>query len=215
GEHRVKRTRPKSSAAVDRFVAARPGGDGASTAASPDECAAAAAPPSTAVVVASVTRTATAASLASAAAARPFTASKAAALAQTGGIEPDVCRHVRARRALGLNGVLWWSWALLFVQAFWCAHTGDAAAVRGVGHAGMLLSIFVMLPALCLWRWWPRPAEMGAALRADPQIRHIKILMNSSLNEDAVRSRFDQYDSFLRKPYNIDVALKVIASLLG
>ena len=58
-------------------------------------------------------------------------------------------------------------------------------------------------------------AEMGEALRADPQMRHIKILMNSSLTEDAVRGRFDQYDSFLRKPYNIDAALKVIASLLG
>ncbi|MBA3597306.1 MAG: response regulator [Methylibium sp.] len=58
-------------------------------------------------------------------------------------------------------------------------------------------------------------AEMGTALRGDPQTQHIKILMNSSLTEDAVRSRFDQYDSFLRKPYNIDVALKVIASLLG
>lgn len=57
-------------------------------------------------------------------------------------------------------------------------------------------------------------AEMGEALRADAQLRHIKILMNSSLNEGAVRARFSQYDGFLRKPYNIDQALRVIGGLL-
>ena len=38
--------------------------------------------------------------------------------------------------------------------------------------------------------------------------------MNSSLNEDAVREHFADYDHFLRKPYNIDTALQVIAGLL-
>jgi len=57
-------------------------------------------------------------------------------------------------------------------------------------------------------------SEMGRALRASPDTRHIRILMNSSLNEDAVREHFADYDHFLRKPYNIDTALQVIAGLL-
>lgn len=57
-------------------------------------------------------------------------------------------------------------------------------------------------------------AAMGAALRADPQTRHIRILMNSSLPESTVRAHFGSYDAFLRKPYNIDAALALIARVL-
>lgn len=57
-------------------------------------------------------------------------------------------------------------------------------------------------------------AEMGRALRASEHFRHIRILMNSSLTEHAVREHFDGYDAFLRKPYNIDVALETIRELL-
>jgi len=57
-------------------------------------------------------------------------------------------------------------------------------------------------------------AEMGAALRASPDMRDIKILMNSSLPERTVRQHFTGYDAFLRKPYNVDAALKLIAELL-
>jgi CheY-like chemotaxis protein len=58
-------------------------------------------------------------------------------------------------------------------------------------------------------------AAMGAALRENAQTRHIRILMNSSLTEGAVRSHFDGYDAFLRKPYSVDAALQVIAGLLA
>jgi len=57
-------------------------------------------------------------------------------------------------------------------------------------------------------------AAMGAALRGNPRTEHIRILMNSSLTEGAVRAHFSGYDAFLRKPYNIDAALAVIARLL-
>jgi CheY-like chemotaxis protein len=57
-------------------------------------------------------------------------------------------------------------------------------------------------------------AAMGAALRSNPQTEHIRILMNSSLSEGAVRAHFGGYDAFLRKPYNIDAALATIARLL-
>lgn len=57
-------------------------------------------------------------------------------------------------------------------------------------------------------------AEMGEQLRASPDHRHVKILMNSSLPEDNVRRRFSGYDLFLRKPYGIGLALEAIARLL-
>ena len=58
-------------------------------------------------------------------------------------------------------------------------------------------------------------AEMGRAMRASDAMRGIRILMNSSLPEEAVRKHFSDYDAFLRKPYGIDEALRVIARLLG
>ncbi|MBA3624389.1 MAG: hypothetical protein H0W48_08045 [Methylibium sp.] len=94
------------------------------------------------------------------------TVKDSATVLPVGGVDTDLPPLARVRRAVGLNGVLWWSWALLFVQAFRCAHTGDAAAVRGVGHAAMLLSFFVMLPALCVSRWWPRPAAAAWGVAA-------------------------------------------------
>jgi CheY-like chemotaxis protein len=58
-------------------------------------------------------------------------------------------------------------------------------------------------------------AEMGRALRNDPALRSVMILMNSSLEEDTVREFFDGYDAFLRKPFNVDAALHTVHRLLG
>jgi CheY-like chemotaxis protein len=58
-------------------------------------------------------------------------------------------------------------------------------------------------------------AEMGKQLREAPFGRQLKILMNSSLPEENVRRKFDGYDAFLRKPYGINAALRLIAKLLG
>lgn len=57
-------------------------------------------------------------------------------------------------------------------------------------------------------------AQMAEALRVSDDTRGIKIVMNSSLPEEAVREHFANYDAFLRKPYNVDMALKMIAHLL-
>ena len=57
-------------------------------------------------------------------------------------------------------------------------------------------------------------AEMGRAMRASDATRGIRILMNSSLPESTVRAHFGSYDAFLRKPYNIDAALALIARVL-
>jgi CheY-like chemotaxis protein len=58
-------------------------------------------------------------------------------------------------------------------------------------------------------------AELGRALRADPRTRHIRILMNSSLPEAAIRPHFSGYDRFLRKPYNVEAALAIMSELLA
>ena len=58
-------------------------------------------------------------------------------------------------------------------------------------------------------------AEMGKAVRKLPLGAQVRILMNSSLPEAAVRERFDGYDAFMRKPFNIDAALELIARLLA
>jgi CheY-like chemotaxis protein len=57
-------------------------------------------------------------------------------------------------------------------------------------------------------------AEMGKALRAAPDTRHIKIVMNSALPEPSVRPHFSAYDGFLRKPFLAESALSLIARLL-
>lgn len=57
--------------------------------------------------------------------------------------------------------------------------------------------------------------EMARELRADPALRGIRILMNSSLSEDAVRERSCDYDAFIRKPYGVREMLRVITDLLA
>lgn len=56
--------------------------------------------------------------------------------------------------------------------------------------------------------------DVGRSLRADAATRDIRIVMNSSLPEGAVREHFDAYDAYLQKPYSIDAALDIIQRLL-
>ena len=58
-------------------------------------------------------------------------------------------------------------------------------------------------------------AQMARAVREDPELAGVKILMNSGLAEPVLRQRFTDYDAFLRKPYNLDQALEVIRELLA
>lgn len=88
-----------------------------------------------------------------------------------------------------------------------CAANGRQGLQRVAEIRPDLVVLDFMMPIM-------NGAEMGEALRTDPKTRGIRILMNSSLTEDAVRAHFSQYDSFLRKPYNIDQALTMIGSLL-
>lgn len=88
-----------------------------------------------------------------------------------------------------------------------CAANGQQGLARVRDLRPHLVVLDFMMPVM-------NGAEMGRALRADAHTQHIKIVMNSSLPEASVREHFDGYDAFLRKPYNVDVALKLIADLL-
>jgi len=89
-----------------------------------------------------------------------------------------------------------------------CAVNGRQGLDRVAEVQPQLVVIDYMMPIM-------NGAAMGQALRESPLTRQIKIVMNSSLPEAAVRQHFDGYDAFLRKPYDVDVALTVISRLLA
>lgn len=93
---------------------------------------------------------------------------------------------------------------------------GYRVAIASNGRAGLervaevkpdLVILDYMMPIM-------NGGDMGRELRANPATQHIRIIMNSSLPESAIRAHFSNYDRFLRKPYGIDVALAEIARLL-
>lgn len=88
-----------------------------------------------------------------------------------------------------------------------CAANGQQGLARAYDVKPNLVVVDFMMPVM-------NGADLGAALRESDSMRHVKILMNSSLPEEAVRQHFGKYDAFLRKPYNVNAALKLIADLL-
>jgi len=88
-----------------------------------------------------------------------------------------------------------------------CAASGQQALARAVEVRPDLVVLDFMMPVM-------NGGQVGEALRASPQTSDVKIVMNSSLPEDAIRQHFERYDAFLRKPYNVDAALKLFAGLL-
>ena len=89
-----------------------------------------------------------------------------------------------------------------------CASNGKHGLERVAELRPDLVILDFMMPVM-------DGAEMGQVLRANEATQSIKILMNSSMGEAAVRKHFDSYDAFLRKPYSFDVALAVIRKLLS
>ena len=57
-------------------------------------------------------------------------------------------------------------------------------------------------------------SEFVRQLREEPSLAHTLVVINSGLPESAIRERFDAYDGFLRKPYNVNVLLELVARLL-
>ena len=56
-------------------------------------------------------------------------------------------------------------------------------------------------------------AAVGHAIRELPHGSSLAIVMSSALPERSVRERFDGYDAFLQKPYEMEVLLQRVAEL--
>ena len=89
-----------------------------------------------------------------------------------------------------------------------CAANGRDGLERAKDVAPDLIVVDFMMPIM-------NGAELGRQLRASPRLSNVRILLHSGLSESVVREQFDGYDAFLRKPYNVDMALRLIAELLS
>ncbi len=89
-----------------------------------------------------------------------------------------------------------------------CAANGQQALARVRDLRPNLVVLDFMMPVI-------NGAEVVSELRNSDETRAVKIMMNSSLPEESVRQHTTAYDAFLRKPYNVDVALEMIKDLLG
>ena len=54
-----------------------------------------------------------------------------------------------------------------------------------------------------------------SAMKADPRLSSIPVLMMSGIAESMVKRRCRGYDAFLRKPFSLDDLLDAVNSLLG
>jgi CheY-like chemotaxis protein len=57
-------------------------------------------------------------------------------------------------------------------------------------------------------------AAMGRAMKENPALRTIPIIMMSAVGESLVRERFDGYTAFLRKPFRITTLIDVVRRVL-
>jgi len=89
-----------------------------------------------------------------------------------------------------------------------CAANGRQGLEKAAAFKPALIILDFVMPLM-------GGAEMGAALRAHPSLKTVKILLNSSLPEAAVNAEFADYDAFVRKPYTIYILLEVIRRLLS
>ena len=57
-------------------------------------------------------------------------------------------------------------------------------------------------------------AGMGRAMKEDPLLQSIPIIMMSAVGESLVRERFDGYTAFLRKPFRISALIEAVRKVL-
>ena len=58
-------------------------------------------------------------------------------------------------------------------------------------------------------------AALGRAMKADPALQKIPIIMMSAVGESLVRERFDGYTAFLRKPFRISALIDAVRRILA
>jgi CheY-like chemotaxis protein len=55
---------------------------------------------------------------------------------------------------------------------------------------------------------------MACAMKENPALRDIPIIMMSAVNEGRIRERFDAYDAFLRKPFRVATLIEAVHKVL-
>ena len=55
--------------------------------------------------------------------------------------------------------------------------------------------------------------ELGLAVRANPMLEDIPVIIMSGTHESVVQKVFDDYDAFVEKPYTADALLKLVTHL--
>jgi CheY-like chemotaxis protein len=88
------------------------------------------------------------------------------------------------------------------------ANNGQAALDLLAGEVPALILTDFMMPAM-------NGAEFGNAVRANPALAHIPIVVISATSEEVVQRAFRDYDAFLTKPYAIDSLLPLMARLIA
>jgi CheY-like chemotaxis protein len=58
-------------------------------------------------------------------------------------------------------------------------------------------------------------AGLGRAMKADPLLSKLPIIMMSAVGESIVRERFDGYTAFLRKPFRISALIDTVRRVLA
>jgi two-component system, OmpR family, phosphate regulon response regulator PhoB len=56
--------------------------------------------------------------------------------------------------------------------------------------------------------------ELGLAVRANPMLEDIPIIVVSGTHESVVRKSFDDYDAFVEKPYAADALMALVTHLM-
>jgi CheY-like chemotaxis protein len=84
------------------------------------------------------------------------------------------------------------------------ASNGKAALELLEGEKPSLILSDFMMPTM-------NGGELGVAVRANPLLAHLPFVFMSGTSEDVVRQAFRDYDAFVRKPFQMDTILPVVA----
>jgi two-component system alkaline phosphatase synthesis response regulator PhoP len=71
-----------------------------------------------------------------------------------------------------------------------------------------LVILDVMMPIM-------NGAEMARAMKSDPELSSVPVLITSALSEATVQGMFEGYHGFLRKPFRMESVLAMVQAILA